>query len=87
VRLAHGDLERYRTCDRATTAGLGIARTEAGYFVLASGKEQEPLNPGDFLVDCSGEYLWKIRVGENGKMLCSHVSLLARFIWLASGEC
>jgi hypothetical protein len=64
-------------------AGLdGFVRTlpELG---LGENALDSSLKPGEGAL----KVLWKTGGGENGKMLCSHVSLQARFIWLGSAGC
>jgi hypothetical protein len=61
----------------AAVAPLGLK--EAGRQVDAG---QNPLYQLKVLLDCRIEYAVEIASAEKGKIVWSHVSLLARFIWL-----
>jgi hypothetical protein len=48
---------------------------------------ENPLYQLQVLAECRVEYAVEIGSGEKGKIVCSHVSLLRRFIWLGLIGC
>src|SRR5437899_1446477 len=85
---------RIRSQSRAGEPRLGVCWYDDGCEVCSQ-PGVVPANTKTWLCDfrradqrvdeLTGIGLWKIRGVKDGKMVRSHVSLLARFIWLASG--